>query len=419
MAYLLFCLYFLLLLWAIPHLPICRKTGQPAAYLRVFFGIKIMAGIAYGYFYAQRGGGDTWLYHQYGLDEKALLLSDPAAFVTKLFQPGYESGYGDFFGNTNSWWNDVDGNVFGKLLAVCNLITGGNYYINSLLFNIFSFTGTVLLLRVWKHVASVKNPLATWMPFLIPSFIFWSSGIHKENLLVLALGLIVYAVYFGINEQKFTVLRIVAIVAGLLIVIVMRNYLLLPLGLGLSAFWLAKKTQQRLHPLLPFVVIFLVAGVLFFTMHQLVPALNPPQILINWQQAFSELRSPNRFAKLPLEPNAISFIAHAPQAFFNAAFRPMVWEAINAFSVFSAIESMLMVLVCATALPFAPKARWRSPLLLLCAIFSFTVLLIVGYTVMFPGAIVRYRSIVQPFLLMPFLWLLLKHSRLGAKLKHV
>jgi hypothetical protein len=42
-----------------------------------------------------------------------------------------------------------------------------------------------------------------------------------------------------------------------------------------------------------------------------------------------------------------------------------------------------------------------SPFILFCLFLSFSVLLMIGYTVNILGAIVRYRSIVLPLLMVP------------------
>ncbi|RPD49156.1 hypothetical protein [Paracnuella aquatica] len=408
MAYAFFFAYLIALLWAIPRIPFFRKAGLRKHYLQGLFLIKALAGVAYGYFHAQRGGGDTWVYHRYGLEDLQILRSDPILFLTSIKNPGYITGYGEFFGTANSWWNDLDGHVFGKMLAVAHLLSGSNYYINSLFFNLFSLGGLLLLYRVWQHSVPIKKSLLALAPFLVPSFIFWSSGIHKEGMLVLALGLLLYAVYFGVFEQKWGVKRVAAIVIGLLIVLVMRNYLLLPLLLGLVAFAAAKWAQPKIRPLVTYCVLFFIAGLLFFSAHLFLPGFNLPKVVIDRQEAFSVLRSPNRFASLALEPNALSFVQHAPQALYNAGFRPMIWEANNAGALLSAIEAAVIIVLCAFALWRIQAAGWRNSLLLFCLFFSVASLLIIGYTVVFPGAIVRYRSVVLPLMLMPVMAQLLR-----------
>ncbi|HZE83381.1 MAG TPA: hypothetical protein VE035_03685, partial [Puia sp.] len=52
-----------------------------------------------------------------------------------------------------------------------------------------------------------------------------------------------------------------------------------------------------------------------------------------------------------------------------------------------------------------------------CILLTFTAMLMIGYTVPFVGAIVRYRSIYLPFLLAPFLYAL-RHHPLVSRLNH-
>jgi hypothetical protein len=52
--------------------------------------------------------------------------------------------------------------------------------------------------------------------FIIPSFLFWSSGIHKEGLIFTGIGLITYCIYFA-TKQKTWIKRILGIIIGFII----------------------------------------------------------------------------------------------------------------------------------------------------------------------------------------------------------
>ena len=51
--------------------------------------------------------------------------------------------------------------------------------------------------------------------FLVPSFLYWTSGLHKEGLLFTGISLIMYCMYFGLKEKKFGIGRIIMHPAGL------------------------------------------------------------------------------------------------------------------------------------------------------------------------------------------------------------
>ncbi|MBO9631623.1 MAG: hypothetical protein J7578_00795, partial [Chitinophagaceae bacterium] len=49
------------------------------------FGVKVLAGIGYGYIFLHYfGGDDTWFFHDQGLHEKDLLLNHTAQFFSDL-----------------------------------------------------------------------------------------------------------------------------------------------------------------------------------------------------------------------------------------------------------------------------------------------------------------------------------------------
>jgi len=49
---------------------------------------------------------------------------------------------------------------------------------------------------------------------LIPSFLYWTSGLHKEGLIFVGLSLMIYHFYFGFKEKKFPFYRILLILLG-------------------------------------------------------------------------------------------------------------------------------------------------------------------------------------------------------------
>ena len=104
-----------------------------------------------------------------------------------------------------------------------------------------------------------------------------------------------------------------------------------------------------------------------------------------------------------LEPNLYSFLINAPQAFALSTLRPYPSDVNHLLSLAAAME------ICFFMLLFFIFLFWRknkvplSPYLLFCLFFSFSVLMMIGYGVNILGAIVRYRSIVLPFIIIPLI----------------
>ncbi|MEI9808288.1 MAG: hypothetical protein WDO16_10670 [Bacteroidota bacterium] len=90
-----------------------------------------MAGIFYGWMGIYYGNlaqmVDTWAYHHFGMEEYQLLWTNPHVYFTNLFTDPYSNGVENFFGSTDSYWNDLKGNIFVKLLSVFDIFSFGHY----------------------------------------------------------------------------------------------------------------------------------------------------------------------------------------------------------------------------------------------------------------------------------------------------
>jgi len=93
-----------------------------------------------------------------------------------------------------------------------------------------------------------------------------------------------------------------------------------------------------------------------------------------------------------------------PEAFQNSILRPYVWEGGKLFQLAFAIENTLFLLLLAGLLFFYKKPVGYRLQLCLCFLFiALANYLIIGITVPVFGAIVHYRVIAAPFLLLAVL----------------
>jgi len=138
------------------------------------FSFKILAGILYSYYFSlpsQIENGDTWNYFIESKAETIWLLNNPKAFIADLFTNHY-SQTGNLFSCTNSFWNDLKATFFIKLLAVLNLFSAKNYYINLLFFNTFFMFGGVAFYRLFKDNFAINKWLLVATVFLPRAFYF-------------------------------------------------------------------------------------------------------------------------------------------------------------------------------------------------------------------------------------------------------
>lgn len=364
-----------------------------------------MAGILYGWigvYYGQMAQMvDTWAYHYESLKEYQLLKSDPVEFFASLFRNSYEGGYTNFLVTKNSWWNDLKANFLIKLMAIFNLASFGHYYINLIFYSFLSLFGPVALYRVMQDVFPSRKIAVLLAIFLVPSFIYWTSGLHKDGLIFVGLALIAYHFYFGFKEQSFPFYRILCIALGLALVVILRNFLIVPLVPAMIAWILA--TRLRLKPVFVFSGVYFLFILLFFTAKYIHPKLDFPEAVAIKQGEFLSLGGSSAVTVQKLTPNFISFVKNAPQAFALSTIRPYPSDVHHLLSLAAAIEINALLLLFIIFLVWRKNGTGLSPFLLFCLFFSFSVLMMIGYSVNVLGAIVRYRSLIFPFLLVPML----------------
>ena len=403
MEHLLFALYLIVFAWLITKIKFFTRTGLSASQLVIVFLLKVMAGILYGwtgiYFIDMIQMLDTWMYHKESLVEYQLLLSDPKLFVTSFFHSGYEFGYGgSFFSTENSWWGNMPVNFLIKVLGVINFLSGGNYYINVVFYSFFTFWGPIALYREKKDAYPYSRVAVIIATFLLPSFIYWTSGIHKDGVLFTGIALVVYHFYFGLKESRFGIKRILVMLLGLLLILAIRNFVLVMLLPALFAWWLA--TKNVLKPFYTFVLVYAFYALLFFTTKYMHPTLNFPAIVVAKQQQFLQLNGNSAVPTKILEPTIGSFITAAPNAISTSVLRPNIFDVGHFLSLAAVIENLFFLLLFVVFLLWHRKTS-PNPFGLFCLFFAFSLLLTIGYTVHFLGATVRYRSVVLPFLIIP------------------
>jgi hypothetical protein len=152
------------------------QTGLSKAQLVIIFLVKIMAGIFYGWIGIYYGGlaqmQDTWSYHFIAIDEYKLLFNNPHEYFTNLFKDPYDTaGVDGFFAGSDSYWNDLKGNVFVKLLSLFDILSFGHYYVNVIFYSFITMFGPIAIYRVMTDVFPKRKLQVLLAIFLVPSFL--------------------------------------------------------------------------------------------------------------------------------------------------------------------------------------------------------------------------------------------------------
>lgn len=404
MHYLLFIFYLALCSFIITRIKFFTNSGISKTLLIALFIVKVLAGLAYAMFYMQpsyHADSDSFRYFDYSIAETDMLLKQPFYFFKDLFSFGYNKIGNVFIGN-NSYWNDLKSNIVIKLLAICNVLSFKNYYVNIIFFNFFFFFGLIGFYRVMKSVFSDKDLWLLMPIFFIPSFLFWSSGIHRDGLIFSITGMIIYFFYNSITN-KFTFIKSIVMIVLLVLLFSLRNYVCLALIVTLITWFISSKNKNTAQT---FLMVYGVAVVIFFLSGFINSTINFPVYIANKQHEFIQLSGGSEINLPQLQPNFLSFISYLPTALDMAFLRPHINELKNISYLPAAIEAFVLFLLIIFLFSYRVKKQNVHPAVFACIFFGISLLIIAGYTVTFSGAIVRYRSFALPFIITPLFGLL-------------
>lgn len=403
MEYLLFVVYLVFIAWLVTKVKFFTGSGLSKSQLVILFLLKVMAGIFYGWIGLYYGGlaqmWDTWSFHTNSILEYKLLFNNPHEYFTNLFKDPYGDGVSKFFETTDSYWSDLKGNFFIKILSVFNILSFGNYFINIIFYSFITLFGPIALYRVMSDVFPGKKLAVLLAAFLVPSFLYWTSGIHKEGLIFTGISLIIYSIYFGSKEKKFGIKRIVSLLTGLMLILVLRNFIIIIIIPAIIAWVLAIRWPK--NGLSIFVSVYIFSGILFFTARYISPRFDFPQAVINKQHEFFKLEGGYSLPINQLQHDPLSFIKNTPQAFTMSAIRPYPSDVRHILSLAAALEIAVLVLLFVIFLLWRKNGVGSRNLIYFCIFFSLSLLLAIGFSVNNLGAIVRYRSIILPLLVIP------------------
>jgi hypothetical protein len=206
------------------------------------------------------------------------------------------------------------------------------------------------------------------------------------------------------KEKRLGFKRGLCLFAGLILILALRNFLIVLLVPAVLAWLIASRKPK--YGLAIFTSLYLLFGVLFFTIRYVFPKLDFPQAVVNKQQEFKKLTAGGSTIPMKdLEPTAVSFLKNTPQAINLSTIRPYPSDVRHILSLAAALEINVLLFIFALFLfcRINGNSLQARNLMYFCVFFSVTLLLAIGFSVNNLGAIVRYRSVIMPLLVIPMI----------------
>ena len=400
MGYLLFIFYTAFFCWLITRFKFFKTCGIDNHILIILFLIRVIAGLANGYINLYYYGiSDVIEFHRQGIAEYNLLFNNPHEFFTNIFHTNYNN-YSNFLESSGSFWNDLRTNIIAKIISIFDIFSAQNFFINSLFFNFLIFFGAIYFYKVFIKIFPEHRFIIISCIFLLPSLLYFTSGIHRDGFIFLSLSIVIYNIQIMMERKTFLWKSIFSIIIFLCLALLLRNFVFITLLPALIAWIIAESFPK--YAFLSFLGVYTIVIVLFFGSGMLYPGLNLPKHVSLKQIEFIEIakRGASAININPLYANFRSFLNNAPQALNHTLMRPYITEKFNFFYAFVAIEIFVYEIFLLLFFFFRNKTK-LTPFIYFGFFFSISMLLIIGYTIPIIGAIVRYRSIYLPFFLIP------------------
>lgn len=247
--------YALVLLLLIRRSTLFRPEGLPTWFSAAVFVLKLAAGTAlwyiYTYYYTDRSTADIWKYFDDSAVLHRALSESPGDYLRMITGIGDDTPYiaEHYYKQMNYWYQQFDSPFFndGRTLirfnALLRLVSFGNYHVHTVLINFLALAGLCLLWRVVYPAMRAWRKVLLAVIFLLPSVLFWGSGVLKEGLLWLALGGLLWAVMHGSGRMIWVRVLVAVLCAWLLAAT--RLYVLAAVLPALGGWWLVRRLRMR------------------------------------------------------------------------------------------------------------------------------------------------------------------------------
>lgn len=387
--------------------------------LKIFF--SIMLTLIYTYYYTDRSTSDIYKYFD---DSKIMfdaLKTNPIDFFKMLFGFDNDSAYFDktYYTNMRFWFKSYENNLFSdshiiiRFNALIRCISLGNIYVHNVIINFISLLGLTALFKFFKPLFKGKTKVLFYGVFLIPSVLFWGSGLLKESFILFGLGFLLLSVQQLFINFKWYYLPLIAL--SFIFLLYTKFYVLIALLIPLFSYFFYQKIVVKKVALsfLFSIGILLSLGLLVW----LIKDFNPFQLIVNKHLEFYRFNNKfpsNSSFEIPLLSDWWSVIKYTPNAWINTFIRPYLWESKSPFVLISSLENLLFIGLFGLAVFYPNKKNMNWYYVLFCLIFVFVLFTIIGLTIPIFGALVRYKVPGLPFLAVALL-LLIDFDTLKAK----
>ncbi|MBU0489709.1 MAG: hypothetical protein KKA07_07375 [Bacteroidetes bacterium] len=413
MGILLTILYTALFIFLIYTLGFFRDSGISRRSLTIVFILKILSGfvmfVVYTKYYPDRQTADIFKYYDDSEHIIEALPDAPWDYVRMVTGIGENSSdLEKYYVKMNHWHQEYESNLYNdshiiiRFNAIARLFSFGVFHVHTIIMCFLSLFGLVALYRAF--IPFFRNRLGVLFigVFLLPSVIFWGSGVLKEGLLIFFMGMMIYH-FFKTCSSKISFWSVFWIAASTFMMFYLKFYVLAMLIPGLIAwFWTSMTSNRKL--VLKFVIVYFAYLGCSFLVKYGIPEYDPYWIIYVKQRDFlglaQEMQSGSMVPYLKLSSDPLNILFAVPHSLFIVFIYPHIFQPFSALNFVAAVENLFLSGMIVFVLIF--RQKWKNiPIkpLLFAICFVLGLYALTGLTTPVAGAIVRYKVPALPFLL--------------------
>jgi len=402
-------LLFIFLIYKIKFFELQELSKRTISYIFLLkIGCGILLWIIYTYYYTDRNTSDIFKFYDDAKYIYHALPEHPLHYLQMVLGINADAEQlKPYYSQMHNWYRPWEGARFhdNKLIiqfnALVYLFSFGYYNVHTVFMCFLSLIGLTGIYKTFSPLVPDKRKELAATIFLVPSVLFWASGVLKEGIIIFALGMIIYHInkclYGNVNRLR----HFLFFLLSALLLFLAKMYVFVAIVPVIVSLVIVKLTGNKFI-FLKFTGVHLLFFLIAVNLYRLNTEWDIMLFLHQKQMGFIQTAITERAGSYItidyLKPNVISLFKNTPQAIFNSIFRPHLFESRSLFIIISALENLfLSILLITTIIFFKKPEKEVLPWLYACAFFVVVLSLLIGLLTPILGSIVRYRVPIVPF----------------------
>jgi len=389
------------------------------------FLIKVFGGVSFAFVSIYYYGGDTMLYYQGSSVLAETLFTDPSVYFKLIFTPNNLPSEFSEIAHQISYSRTAEEWFMVRLLSFLNIISFNSYLVMTLMMSTIAFWGGWKLFRVFVDILPNSKKMSFIIVFLLPSILFWGTGILKDTVTLALFNYVLYELYLIFDKKQISIIKIFTILICSLIIYKLKSYILLAFLISvmyliyLYSFKLIKLKIIKLvlAPMLLLSLSIIGAYFLINLSKNTVYSIDNIEQQITGFHTWHTTTGGSSYNLGSIDYTPTGIIKKTPAALNVTFFRPYLWEARNLTSLIGAIESSF-VLIFFIMILFKTKLRFISVLkqnrfLLGLSAFVIVFGFAIGFTSYNFGALARYKMPVYSIFVFILFFIYIKSNNVN------